>query len=265
MEAIRRALPHPDTLARHAGAALTLALRPEDPQVERALVSMLLESDPATREIAARALAHLPGSFEDATLERVIRAADISVQRIQHSGAAPVVMALAWTLRAVARRIPTDAKQEPTPELRALGIVALNLPGQHRPLEVASLELLDTLSLRATEAWPDDQLNRLISIASGDEAKSASHAADILVRIASQGLHALDRAGANLLLDPQHQRIPLLARSASDAAYQRLSELGEHDDPEVRHAAHDALASLRRRRNDADFIEAHFIPGPSKD
>ncbi|TXD36392.1 hypothetical protein FRC96_09950 [Lujinxingia vulgaris] len=263
LEATRRALAHPDVLTRQAGAALCAALSPEDPQVERALVSMLLESDPATNEAAARALAHLPGAFEEATLARVIRAADISVQRLQHAGAESAAMALAWTLRAAARRLPSDAS--PLPELRALAIVTLNLPGQHRPLQVASLELLDALSLRATEAWPDDQLGRLIAIASGADNKPASRAADILIRVAPQGLHALDEAGQNPALDPERHRIPLLCRSASDTAYQRLIELCEHDDTQVRQDAHDALATLRRRRNDADFIEAHFIPGPPRD
>ncbi|TXD37696.1 hypothetical protein FRC98_08385 [Lujinxingia vulgaris] len=265
LEAVRRALTHPEALVRRGGAALAAAVAPDDAQVERALLGMLLEQDPGINEVAARALSHLPGHFDTASLARITRAADVGVQRLQHTHADEAAMALAWTLRAAARRLPDNSAPDTHTELRALAIVTLNLPGQHRPLEVASLELLDRLSARALDAWPEDQLTGLITLASGEDAKSASRAAEILIRVAPAGLTALDAAGANELLDPVQHTIPLLFRSASETAYQRLLALSEDDDLHISRAAHDALATIRRRRNDADFIEAHFIPRSGDD
>ncbi|RAL23644.1 hypothetical protein DL240_05650 [Lujinxingia litoralis] len=264
--ALRSALPHPDSLVREAAAALAEGLQLDDAAVERALLGMLLESDALLSLAAARALAAVPGPLTPSAFGKLVRAADMLAGRWPAGGSQEederAALGLAWTLRAAARRLPEALRPDAQEHLamRGLAIVALNQGLGGAPTVIASLELLDALSTGAPEPWPEDQLVGLIRLGQNAEAKIARRAARVLLKVAPEALEGLDGVAENDSLDTLSLQIPLLERSRSEEAIKRLQSLSEHPDVDISEAAHDALARQRHARNQAEFIEAEFIP-----
>lgn len=261
IQAIHRALRSPSLLTQSAACAAIGALDPGDFYQE--LVQRTLAVDISLSLAASAALDDLVKSGQNELIRHLTQAIEINDRRRRENQSDVHRVSIVAHLQSALRKI-VDARTLGVEAIHELALTQLERGGRHQAIRVTALQLLIASTpeegLDEDQRWDPSRANILLNLITYADGPSAQRIGALLVRGAPAGMVNLDRAARDLwksgFVDVETTVVPLFARSATDLAIDALREIAEGDD----NSAAAARKALRDLRDDAEIIDAEFVP-----
>ncbi len=260
-QAIRRGLETTSVVT--TGAACDAAARLRPAGAFRRLLSLTHSNNLSVCLAAAAGVDHLASRDDSERVRDMIQSIELNDRRRTEEANDPDrIKIIAYLQSALRKMVHPGLVGVET--VHRLAITQLRRAGRHQPIRVTALQLLlaSTPEEGLDEVWRWDErdVSRLLEVLPHCDGPALQRLGTILARCAPRGLPELTEVAREFYrsgeVDVATVIVVLLDRADSPESNALLEEISRRGDD----GADAAAQVLRRRRNDADVIDAEFIP-----